>query len=130
MAGATHVRYGSSCRRRSCLTFSALAPRWPEPDRLPPEDLSHVRDLLVECGVPDCTNSGDLKLQELRAMYEPNLNGLSKLLLMPIPSWGVHLPPHRHPTMWDRISSQEASPDLRHQRTGTTSKLCNSGFGR
>jgi hypothetical protein len=87
-----------------------------EMDRLPPDDLPIVRDLLLKCGVPNCTSSGDVKLLQLRAMYEPNLAGLSKLLLMPIPTWGVHLPIHTAPTMWERITSQEPGiADLHHR---------------
>jgi len=77
----------------------------PEPDRLPPEDLPKVRQLLVECGVPDCTKAGDAKMQELRMLYEPYLNGLSKLLLMPLPSWGVATAFQNTNTVWSRISS-------------------------
>src|ERR1700753_3980321 len=85
-------------------------PQTPQPDRLPTEDLSHVRDLLVKCGVPGCTAARDLRLQKLRAMYEPNLKGLSKLLLMPLPTWGVHVTPRQSRTMWERIASNEVGP--------------------
>lgn len=84
-----------------------ITPDPPKPDRLPPDDLPKVRRLLMECGVPGCTAAGDAKLSELREMYEPHLNALSALLLMPLPSWGVHLPPKPHPTIWDRITSDE-----------------------
>ncbi|MBZ5641458.1 MAG: potassium channel family protein [Acidobacteriia bacterium] len=59
-------------------------------DRLPAKDAVEVRDLLVKCGATgNCNEAGDLKLKQLREMYEPYLNGLSLRLLMPIPSWGV-----------------------------------------
>jgi len=62
----------------------------PATDRLPPHEVAEVRDLLVKCGASNsCTDANDRKLRELREMYEPYLNGLSKRLLMPIPSWGV-----------------------------------------
>ncbi len=77
--------------------------RSPRPDRLPPEDLPKVRSFLVECGVPKGTEACDLKLQELRAMYEPSLEALSRLLWMPLPSWGIEGTGRRKPTMWDRI---------------------------
>jgi hypothetical protein len=83
-----------------------LSPSRPSPDRLPPEDLPHVRGLLTQCGVSECTTSGDAKLSELRAMYEPYLWGLSKLLLMPLPSWGVRVAADRDTTVWGRISHQ------------------------
>ena len=84
-----------------------------DPDRLPPEDLPIVRSLLVECVVPKCAEAGDLKLKELREMYEPQLESLSRLLWMPLPSWGVHIPAHRKPTVWERIVSQEAGPAVK-----------------
>jgi hypothetical protein len=67
-----------------------IRPAIPSHDRLPPEDVAEVRDLLVKCGASHtCTDASDQKLKELREMYEPYLNGLSLRLLMPIPSWGV-----------------------------------------
>jgi ion channel len=80
--------------------------RMPEVNRLPAEDLPKVRSLLVECGVPGCTEAGDAKLKELRRLYEPYLNGLSQLLLMPLPSWGVETPAGQENTVWGRISSR------------------------
>ena len=62
----------------------------PAQDRLPPKEVAQVRNLLVECRASSkCGESGDKKLIELREMYEPYLNGLSRRLLMPLPSWGV-----------------------------------------
>ena len=84
--------------------------RSPLPDRLPPGDLPKVRSFLVECGVPSGTEMGDLKLKELREMYEPHLQGLSRLLWMPLPSWGIECTAHRKPTMWDRIVSPGGAP--------------------
>jgi hypothetical protein len=80
--------------------------RMPDTNRLPAEDLPKVRSLLVECGVPDCTEAGDAKLKELRRLYEPYLNGLSQLLLMPLPSWGVETPAGQEDTVWGRITSR------------------------
>lgn len=62
----------------------------PAQDRLPPEEVAQVRNLLVECRPSSkCGEAGDKKLIALRAMYEPYLNGLSSRLLMPLPTWGV-----------------------------------------
>jgi Ion channel len=76
-------------------------------DRLPCESLPLIRSLLMECGVPQCVEAGDRKLRELRRMYEPYLNGLSKRLLMPIPGWGVggEAASGRGKTVWERISA-------------------------
>ncbi len=82
-----------------------------EPDRLPAEDLPQVRKLFLEFGAPKCTESGDLKLKELRGMYEPYLNGLSRRLLMPLPSWGVGVNfAENWKTVWGRVSSEPSGP--------------------
>jgi hypothetical protein len=80
----------------------------PAMDRLPREDAEEVRNLLVRSGVSDQhSESGDIKLKELRKMYEPYLNGLSLRLLMPLPSWGVgaHFVENWKRSAWGRISS-------------------------
>lgn len=87
-----------------------IRPHAPQPDRLPPGDLPKVRGILVQCGVPGCTEAGDRKIHELRLLYEPYLNGLSKLLLMPLPSWGVEAPADRGRTVWGRITSTTGAP--------------------
>jgi hypothetical protein len=81
------------------------------PDRLPQEDLPQARALLVDCGVSPCAEAGDAKLRELQAMYEPYLNGLSRLLYMPLPSWGVgtEFAKQRKSAVWARITSPAAA---------------------
>jgi len=80
------------------------------PDRLPLTDVPQIRNLLVDCGVSRCSEGADLKLHELREMYEPYLNGLSLRLMMPVPTWGVedHVNRDRVTTAWSRISSPPA----------------------
>lgn len=82
-----------------------LQPRQAGPDRLSHDDMPKVRALLIACGVPGCSDAGDAKLKELRGMYEPYLDVLSTLLLMPLPSWGADVPPNRETTVWGRITS-------------------------
>lgn len=86
--------------------------RPPDVNRLPPEDLPKVRRLVADCGVATSAEFevGDAKLKELCSLYEPYLNGLSQLLLMPLPSWGVEAPLHQENTVWGRITSRAASP--------------------
>lgn len=57
-------------------------------DRLPPEKLQMLRDMLDVEGVTVC-NSPTLekRLTELRAMYEPYVAALSEFLLMDLPDW-------------------------------------------
>jgi len=89
-----------------------VRPHPPAADRLPPKDLAEVRSLLTESGACNCTEAGDLKLSELRGMYEPQLDGLSRRLLMPVPSWGLgaKFGEKSKRTAWDRITSESAGP--------------------
>lgn len=93
--------------------------RMPDVNRLPPEDLPKVRRLVADCGVATSAELefGDAKLKELRLLYEPHLDGLSKLLLMSLPSWGVEPPPHQERTVWGRITSQ--APNSRAEEVDT-----------
>ena len=86
--------------------------RMPDVNRLPPQDLPKVRRLVADCGVASSAelDLGDAKLKELRLLYEPHLNALSQLLLMPLPSWGVEAPVHQENTVWGRITSRGGSP--------------------
>jgi hypothetical protein len=57
-------------------------------DRLPPAELERVRRLLEESGLrPRRSADADLRLAELRRSYEPFVVGLSRMLMMPAPSW-------------------------------------------
>ena len=81
-------------------------------DRLPPADLLKVRSLLLDCGVARCSEASDLKLRELRGLYEPYLNALSKLLLIYIPSWGLEPGAGASPSsVWGRVSSMGSPPE-------------------
>lgn len=82
-----------------------VKPRSLKVDRLPAEDMKKVKGLLVECGVSPCAESADLKLKELRQMYEPHLVALSELLWMPLPSWGADAAPMNSRAVWARITS-------------------------
>src|SRR5579872_266597 len=85
-----------------------VKPLRPAEDRLPQKDAVQVRNLLVECRASTkCGEAGDQKLNELRKMYEPYLNGLSARLLMPLPTWGVgrKFVENWKRTAWGRISS-------------------------
>ena len=122
------VAYGTgSAKWQAQLTFAIsrhavvdlaevlrVPPLHPAKDRLPPEDIVEVRNLLVECGAAGkCSESEDIKLKELRKMYEPYLNGLSSRLLMPLPSWGVgaHFVENWKRSAWGRISSAPGDSD-------------------
>jgi Ion channel len=57
-------------------------------DRLGPSDLAQLRRTLTESGVPLRAPSDGRRLQELRALYEPHVDALSRRFLMPLPSFG------------------------------------------
>ncbi len=91
----------TDCRRQARLTFAmarhAVAdmcrvfdtkPRAPEPDRLPSEARTRLRERLAEARIalrPDPESAA--ALADLRAMYEPMVASLSTLLLMDLPPW-------------------------------------------
>jgi hypothetical protein len=57
-------------------------------DRLPPEKLQQLRELLQGDGVTVCNSpSLEQRLTELRGMYEPYVATLSEFLLMDLPDW-------------------------------------------
>jgi hypothetical protein len=63
-------------------------PRFAEPGRLPAADLTQLRTLLAEAGVPLRAGAeADKMLAHLRQMYEPFVSALADRLLMPLPSW-------------------------------------------
>jgi len=67
------------------LVFST-PPLPPEPDRLPPERLLRLRELLREQGVELRDGPAtEAKLAELRGAYEPFANGLARFLLFALP---------------------------------------------
>ncbi len=61
-------------------------PRPPDPDRLPPELLLRLKAELRRAGlsVPE-DEAADLKLTELRNMYEPFVNALARYFHLPLP---------------------------------------------
>jgi hypothetical protein len=65
-----------------------LSPPAPARDRLPPSSLKALRNALAETGVT--VQEGlptDQKLWELRQMYEPYVQALSRYLLISLPPW-------------------------------------------
>lgn len=84
----------------------SLESRAPAVDRLPEHDLLKMRQLLLDSGVRCGGDSSDEKLKELRLLYEPHLNVLSRLLLMPLPTWGLETRPGQENTVWGRITSR------------------------
>ena len=80
-----------------CAVF--LLPIRPLPsDRLPPAEMSRLRQSLVSARVPLPEGEAvEKRLAELRGMYEPYANTLAAFLLMPLPAW---VPPARARDNW------------------------------
>jgi len=90
-----------ACVRQAQLTFAmarhavvdlslifGVTPRWPEPDRLPPAQLTNLRSRLMAAGLrPRAGDEADRKLMELRGMYEPFLFALSTHFRLALPPW-------------------------------------------
>ena len=87
----TQARLTFAMARHAAVDLAStlgFAPLPPDPDRLPPDDLLRLRDLLAQRGlVPASGDDADAVLAELRESYEPYVNGLARRLLMPLPSW-------------------------------------------
>ncbi|MBC8101427.1 MAG: two pore domain potassium channel family protein [Cytophagales bacterium] len=80
-------------------------PRSPDPDRLPPERQERLSAMLREAGLNVLrTPESDRRLQELRFLYEPFVDSLSKSLLLPLPPWlpNRDLPDNWQTSAWDR----------------------------
>ena len=70
------------------LTQVLHAPLDASADRLSPVELERVRQLLEESGLrPRRSSDADARLAELRRSYEPFVVALSRMLMMPAPSW-------------------------------------------
>jgi hypothetical protein len=63
-------------------------PVTPDPDRLPPEDLSRLRMSLAAAGIPLRDGlDADQRLTKLRRMYEPYVYAMARYLSMSLPVW-------------------------------------------
>ncbi len=80
--------------------------------RLPNEDLARLRSILSDSGVMISSEPGDDgTLLDLRAMYEPYVEVLSRYLMMPLPGW---LPKPRATDNW-QTSAWENTPAASEQ---------------
>jgi len=70
-----------------CHVFD-LDPKPPQPSRLSADARARLREALAQSGIAMQSGAAsDRRLDELRAMYEPQVNVLSRRLLMPLPPW-------------------------------------------
>jgi len=89
-------------------------PRAPDGDRLPPGELQNLRKHLATSGLAKCREEDDVKLSELRQMYEPYIAALSDRLMMPVAGWSIAAKPtdNWRTSAWARISGEVAVSPL------------------
>ena len=77
------------------------------PDRLPAASLSALRDMLGKAGIALQDGAAEQKLRDLREMYEPHVQRLSKYLLMSLPPWFplTATPDTWQITAWERYAT-------------------------
>lgn len=101
--------------RHACADLAQIfnvPPRAPEADRLPPQELRRLREVLATAGVRLRDGlAADQRLGELRRMYEPYANALAEHLLMALPPW---LPASGgfdswQTSAWERISTRRVT---------------------
>jgi Ion channel len=108
------------CTRQARLTFAMsrhtvadlaqlfnATPRQGDHDRLPPSELERLRTTLTQAGFQlNDTEAGRKKFADLREMYEPYLQGLSRFLFMELPPWilAKEITDNWKTSAWGRIS--------------------------
>ncbi|HEV8190708.1 MAG TPA: ion channel [Ktedonobacterales bacterium] len=90
--------------------------------RLPPDERTRLRDLLATVGGASDAGTGgrvESRLDELRALYEPYMQGLSAYLLMALPPW-VPAPDTLDDwqTTADEVTAPSISALVTHTRIG------------
>jgi Ion channel len=75
-------------------------PRRHDDERLPPPELTRLRDALGPIGFGLAGAPVEQRLARLRQMYEPYLGALGSFLLMPLPTW---LPAEGAGDNWQRL---------------------------
>lgn len=114
----------NACARQARLTFAICrhtvvdlaqlfraVPRITHDDRLPPEELQRMRIMLAKSSVTLRDDQASTnKLNELREMYEPYLQGLSEFLFMEIPPWilSKEIVDNWRTSAWGRIAGFSA----------------------
>jgi hypothetical protein len=99
------------------------SPQPPAEDRFPPEEIARLREVLASAniGLRDGEDA-NRKLAELRLMYEPYVNSLSKYLLMPLPPWipAKATADNWRTSAWERTPRTSPSPLQRCTARATT----------
>jgi ion channel len=116
----TIVGIEDACEKQAELTFAiarhavvdlsqvfGTAPKPLPHDRLPAQDLRHIRDILAQHGMKlHDGEAADQKLVELRRMYEPYIYALAVYLNQTLPPW---IPPKKGKDNWQTTAWAQAS---------------------
>jgi hypothetical protein len=81
----------------------------PESDQLPGPERQRLRQLRREAGVPLRPDDGGVRLTQLRTMYEPFVNGLSRRLLFAL---APVVPAEESADNWQRSAWQRRAPGI------------------
>jgi hypothetical protein len=114
-----------TCARQARLTFAIcrhtavdlaqlfnMPPRRTEADRLPHSEFERLRTALAQAGLRLAdTEASTKKLAELREMYEPYLEALSRFLLMELPPWilAKEITDNWRTSAWGRVAGFTAA---------------------
>ncbi|MGH9605270.1 MAG: potassium channel family protein [Terracidiphilus sp.] len=94
----------------------SLAPVNTAPDRLPPDLYERLYNLLGESGVSLCRDPQSLeRLREMRALYEPYAEALSRYLHMSLPPW---IAGHPRKDNWQTVARLRAQAEAANPPTG------------
>lgn len=99
--GLVMVGIEGACEKQAELTFAiarhavvdlsqvfGTAPKPLSQDRLPAEELRHIRDILAQHGLKlRDGDEADLRLRDLRSLYEPYIYALAGYLNQTLPPW-------------------------------------------
>jgi Ion channel len=91
-----------------CLVLKT-PPAPPQPERLPLQQLKELRAVFEAAKLPLRERGGDVKLAELRAMYEPFVNGLAKRFLLALPPF---IPESDSADNWQRSAWMQRAPGI------------------
>jgi len=123
----------NACARQARLTFAICrhtvvdlaqlfnaAPRAASIDRLPPSELQRLRASLCQAGLKLAdTEAADKKLTQLRGMYEPYLEALSRFFAMQLPPWilSKEIADNWKTSAWGRITGFTTVSTVSRQET-------------
>jgi hypothetical protein len=115
----------NACARQARLTFAMCRhtvvdlaqlfnarPRRTAADRLPPAELQRLRTMLAQEGLQlPATEAADKKLADLREMYEPYLEALSRFFYLELPPWilAKEIADNWRTSAWGRIAGFAAT---------------------